>query len=116
MCRHSGQQGAGVVVLRLPEHLVCRALLNNPPTLHDRHMVGQISHNTHVVGDEQQTQSQLNLQFTQQVENLRLNRHVEGGRGFVAHEHLRLNGQGPRNREGLSLVMPMPYDLSRSSH
>lgn len=47
------------------------------------------------------------LQTAQQVGHLGTDRDIQGGNGFVAHDHLRLEGQRPGDRDALEPV-PVP--------
>ena len=55
------------------------------------------------MGDQQVTHAQGLLQFPEQVQNLRLNGHIQGRGGFVANDQGGLDGQGTRDGNALSL-------------
>ncbi|MNN95484.1 hypothetical protein D3C81_2142980 [compost metagenome] len=56
-----------------------------------------------VVADEQIRQVQVVAQLFKQVQHLRLNRHIQGGHGFIADDHGRLERQRPRDADALAL-------------
>ena len=53
---------------------------------HDADPVGHLPHDAEIVGDEQHRHVELGLELEQQVEDLRLDRHVERGRRLVGDE------------------------------
>lgn len=65
------------------------AALDAAALVHDEHPVGDIADDGEVVGNEQVGQSELMLEFDQQVEYLRLDRNVERRDGFVANDQRR---------------------------
>ena len=56
-----------------------------------------------VVADEDHAETELRAQVREQVEDLRLNRHVEGADRLVGDQHLRLGGQCPGDADPLAL-------------
>ncbi len=62
------------------------ATFDNLPTLHHMHPVGDVTHHGKIVRDEQQREPEFFFQFNQQVEDLRLNGHVERRNRLVADE------------------------------
>ena len=91
--RYRRQQGAGVVMHRPQQHIGAAALLDDAAFAHHRHAVGDVFDHGDVVGDEQQAQAQLTLQFAQQVEDLRLHADVQRRGWLVAVDQLRLHRQ-----------------------
>ena len=69
-------QRTGIRMLRLGKELRRRRDFDDLSGVHQRHLVGHAGHHRQVVGDQQQTHAVLALQVGQQVEDLRLNRHV----------------------------------------
>jgi len=88
----------------LPQHFVGLALLDDLAEIHDRDFIGQIFDDRHVVRDEQVGNAQPALQVAQQVQDLRLDGHIERAGWFVANDKLRLDGQRARNRDALALA------------
>ena len=69
--------------------------LHHPAQIHHRDPVADVLHHRQVVGDEQVGQPQPLLQVLQQVDHLRLHRHVERGDRLVADDQLRLAPPAP---------------------
>ena len=57
-----------------------------------------------VVGDEQVRQAEVALQILQQIEDLRLDGHVERRHGLVADDEARLERERARDPDALSLA------------
>ena len=60
-------------------------------------------HHREVVGDEQEGDVELALQVLEQVDHLRLDRHVERGDGLVGHQQLRVQRERPGDADALAL-------------
>ncbi len=56
-----------------------------------------------VVGDEQIRKAELVLKLLEQVDDLRLHRHVEGRHRFVGHDQFRMQSQRPGDTDPLTL-------------
>jgi hypothetical protein len=63
-----------------------RVLFNHFTVAHDHHAIGNLCHNTHVVSDKDHPHIHLFLQFANQLQNLRLNRHVKRCGGLVCNQ------------------------------
>ena len=100
--RHGIEQGAGVGVLRARENLCDRALLDLAAGEHHDDPVGDLGDHGHVVGDEQDRHPDLLLQELDQVEDLGLDRDVEGGRGLVGDQQRRAAGERHRDHRALA--------------
>src|SRR5664280_2791530 len=87
---------------RLVEH-VGGTDLADLAEVHHRNAVADVLHDREVVGDEQQGESVLVLQVLEEVENLRLDRDVEGRDHLVTDEHLGPHRQRTRDRDPLTL-------------
>src|SRR5699024_12186240 len=83
----------GVGVPCVVEDLLHGAVLHDLACVHDGHAVGHVRHNTQVVGDVDDRHAQLLLQLTDQLQNLGLDGHIQGGGGLVADQHLGLAGR-----------------------
>ena len=99
-----GQQGRRVVVRRRLVEEVGRCDLAEPPEVHDGHPVADVLDDGQVVRNEEDREVVLLLQVLHQVEDLRLDRHVEGGDDLVAHQQLRLEDQGAGDADALALA------------
>ncbi len=80
------------------------ARLDDLAPLHDRHPVGQIGDNTHVVGDEQDPGVDAVAEVAHEVEDLGLHRDVERGRRLVGDQEPRIE----RQRLGDHRPLPLP--------
>jgi peptide/nickel transport system ATP-binding protein len=74
--RNRAHQGAGVGMAGIADHLVGAAQLDDLAEIHHGHPVGNVPHHREVVGDEDHAQAHLFHQVGEQVEDLRLDRHV----------------------------------------
>lgn len=72
--------------------------------IHDADAVGNVANDVQAVRDEQEGQSQFLLQLHEQVDHLRLHRHVERGYRFVRDDEFRLERNGPGNPDPLALT------------
>ena len=78
----------------LIEDLVRRAVLHDLARVHHGDAVGHVGHHAHVVGDEDDGEPALLLDGVDELQNLRLNGHVQRGGRLVADQDLRVGGQG----------------------
>src|SRR3984957_1864094 len=101
---HRGQQGVGVGGTRMIPHLLGRRLLGDLPQIHDRHAVAHVTHDRQVVGDEDIGQTELALQVGEQVQDLRLDRHVQRGHRLVTDDQLRVERERPGDADALTLA------------
>ncbi len=60
-------------------------------------------HHGQIVGDEQVGEAEFLLQLGEQVQDLGLDRDVEGRDGLVEHQELRIEGQCPGHADALAL-------------
>ena len=74
---HGGQQQSGVGVGRRGKNLLHRAAFHHPPAVHHGHVIGHVGHHAHVVGDQHNGGADLVAQALHQVQNLRLDGHVQ---------------------------------------
>ncbi|MNV69296.1 hypothetical protein D3C71_1622010 [compost metagenome] len=68
------------------------------------HAVAQVLDHVQVVRDEEHRQAQALAQIGQQVDHLRLNRHVQRRQRLVGHDELGLHGQRARHADALALA------------
>ena len=71
--------------------------------VHHHHPVGDVPDDVQVVRDEDVGEPEVALQVLEQVEDLRLHRHVEGGDRLVADDQLRVDGERARDADPLAL-------------
>src|SRR5262245_46390203 len=100
--RHRADQGARVGMLGGVEELAHRRLLDDLARVHDGHPVAHLRNDAEVVRDEDQGHAGLALDVLQEVQVLRLDRHVEVGRGLVGDDEARPAGQ----RDGADDALP----------
>ncbi len=72
--------------------------------IHHRHAVRQVLHDGEVVADEQQRHAELVLQIDQQVDDLRLHRHVQRRHRLIADDQVRARRQRARDADALPLA------------
>ena len=89
-------------MLRIGEERVHRRLLDDAAGVHDRDAIGHLGDDAEIVGDQQQRQAHPRLQLAQQVEDLRLDRHVERGRRLVGDQQRRFAGERHRDQRALA--------------
>ncbi len=69
--------------------------LDHLPGVHDRDLVACLGDHAEVVGDQDHRHAEFALQARDQIEDLRLHRHVERGRRLVGDQHLGLVRRAP---------------------
>ena len=108
--QHVGSDGNGrhqrlrVGMQRVAEELPPVGQLDHLAQVHHRDPVADVLDDAHVVGDEQVGQAELPLQLLQEVQDLRLDRDVEGRDRLVADDEVRLEGQRAGDPDPLSLA------------
>ncbi len=68
------------------ENVVTLAELDNAAEVHHRYSIAEMAHHRQVMGDEKVGEPQIILQIAQQVDDLRLDRHVQGGDRLVGDD------------------------------
>lgn len=91
--RHRAEQLFRIGALVVMEDLFDRSGSDRFRLPHDELPIGDLSHHSHVVGDEEDAGVEVVLEFTKQRQNLRLDRHVQCSGRFVGDEDFRLTGQ-----------------------
>ena len=86
------------------EHLGRRATLDDPTEVHDADAVRDAADDTEVVRDHEGRELVLVLQVSQQVQDLRLDRHVQRGDGFVEDQQAWLQDEGSGDDHALALA------------
>ena len=97
-------QGAGVGVERTLVDLVRTGQLDHVAEVHDRDPVGNMAHDEEVVGDEEVGQVELLLELVKHVDDLGLDRDVQGGDGLVADDEVGVDRQGTGDADTLALA------------
>ena len=106
--RDRAQQADGVRMLRVVEQRLHRRALDDLAGIHHDHLVDQFGNHAQVVRDDQHGHAQALLQIAQQIEDLRLDRHIQGGGGLVGHQQHRLAGQGHGDHHPLAHAARQP--------
>src|SRR5215470_8771654 len=86
------------------EQRISFAGLNDAAEVHHRNMRGYMPDNGQVMADENIRQAKLTPKIEQQVENLRLNRHVERRGRLIEQYNLGLDDQGAGDGNPLALA------------
>ena len=81
------QQTHRVRHLRAVEDLLGRAVLDHVAAVHHEHVLARLGHDAEVVGDQDDRRAQPLLHLVHQLDDLRLDRHVERGRRLVGDQH-----------------------------
>ena len=89
---------------RRGEQRLRRRRFDDAPEIHDDDAIGQIAHDAEVVADEQIGEVERALQVHEQVQHLRLDRHVERGHRLVAYEELGLHGERAGDADARALA------------
>ena len=89
---------------RVAEDIFLRAVLHKVAEVHDADGVGDVLDNGEVVADEEVRQLVFILQFVQQVDDLRLDGHVERGDRLVADNELGVERERTRDADTLALA------------
>ena len=87
---------------RLVEDLVGGAVLHDVAGVHDGDLFAHGSHDAQVVGDHDDAHAQLLAQLLHQLQDLRLDGHVQRGGGLVCDQQLGLTGQGDGDHHALA--------------
>jgi hypothetical protein len=101
--RDGRHQGGRVGVLLALEQVVPLAELGDAAQVHHRDAIADVLDDAHVVGDEHVGQPELTLERLEQVEHLRLDRHVEGRHRLVAHDQVGFEDECPGDADALAL-------------
>ena len=88
-------------MLRVGEQRTGRAGLDDAPVTHHQNAVAEIGHHAEIVGDQDDPHVHLGLQVTQQVADLGLHGHVQGGGRLVGDQQVGLAGDGPGDEHAL---------------
>ena len=72
------------------------ALLNNPPKIHDRNLLGNKPHNAKVMRNEEIREPVTIAELGKETDYLRLDGYVQRGHRLVADDKLGIQGDCPR--------------------
>ena len=97
------EQRLGIAVRGLAKQRLARGRLDDPAGIHHRDAVAEFGNDPEIVSDEEDGHAEFAPQAVEQVEDLRLDGHVEGGRRLVGNEKLRVAGKRDRDHHALAL-------------
>ena len=101
--RGRGEEFNGVWMERVLKEVIRFRMLDDFPKIHDRHFVAEILDDPQVVADEEEGYPALLLKLLENIEYLCLYGYVEGREGLVRDEHVRRDGERPRDADPLAL-------------
>src|SRR5262249_6932970 len=102
--RHFGQKRLRVRVVRPVEYLLRRSTFHDPAEIHDQYTIREMFDHAEIVSNEQIGKIEIATQVHEQVEDLCLDRHIQRGNGFVAHQKFRLYRKRAGNTDALALA------------
>ena len=121
--RHGRQKRAGIGLPRGGKEGIGRALFDGLALVHDKGPVGDFGDHTHVMGDEQDGHVLFFLQHLDKLEDLRLDRDIQGCGRFVRDQQTGPAGQRHGDHEALShparglvRVFAHPLPRGRDAH
>ena len=88
---------------RIVEDPLFGSEFDNLSQIHHGDMMADVSHDAQIVGNKQQRDVALGLNRAKKIDNLRLDRNIQGRHRFVGDDHPRLHRQGSRNPDSLPL-------------
>ena len=100
--RNRREQRAGVGMLRRRENLAHRRFLHLLTLPHHHHVVGHFGNHAHVMGNEDDGSAHLLLQIANDVQDLRLDRHVERSGRLVGDQELGIAGERHGDHDALA--------------
>ena len=87
---------------RIIEDVINGAFLDDAPCVHNNDFIGKIGDDTKIVGDEHNCHPHFRLEFLHETKHLRLDRHIEGSRGFIGNEQCRRTTECHGNHDPLT--------------
>ena len=102
-----GQQVPSIGMGRVGEQGFGGVVLLHEPVLHHIDIFGELPDDGQVMGDEDHRHAVFVLEVLDEIEDLRLHRHVERGGRFVGDQHVGPVGQGHGDHDALALAEPL---------
>jgi hypothetical protein len=99
---HRTQQCHRVRMARLVIDRSCRAALNDAPRIHDVDPFGVARHHAEIVRDDDERHVEPARQPVHELQDLRLDRHVERSRRLVRDNELGITGDRDRDHDALA--------------
>src|SRR5215470_14905823 len=102
--RHRVEKRPGIRMQRVVEQLVAIGQLDDAAEIHHRDTLTEMPYDREIVGDEQVGETEARAQILEQVDDLRLDRHVERGHCLVANDEFGLERERARDPDPLALA------------
>ena len=99
----AGQQSLRIGMARCLEQIGCLIALDHTPQIHHHHLARHMFHNSQIMADKHIGQFEVAAQLIQQIENLRLHRHIQRRCRLVANHNARFQNQRAGNGHTLAL-------------
>ena len=102
--RRCGKQSPGIRMLRVCKQRFGSRHFHDLSQVHHNYSVADMLHNAKIMADEQIGEAELFLQITQQVKNLRTNRHIKRRNRFITDYEIRVRCKRSRDYDTLPLT------------
>jgi len=99
-----GEEALGVGMGRVGGDEFGGAFFDEFTVFENGDLIADVFNDCEVVGNKEISKVELFLEIHQKVDDLGLNRHIEGTDRFVADDKLRFDGEGPGNADTLALA------------
>jgi len=99
-----GEEALGVGVGGVGGDKFGGAFFDEFTVLENGDLIADVLNDGEIVGNEEVSKVELFLEVHQKVDDLSLNRDIEGTDWFVANDELRFDGEGPGNADALALA------------
>src|SRR5215510_2794337 len=101
--RHGLEQSPRVRMQRIAVQLITVGDLDHPSKIHDRDTMAQVPDHAEIMGNEQVGELELLAEFFEEIDDLRLDRHVERRDRLVANNEFGPQRERARNADALAL-------------
>ena len=98
---HRVEQGAGVGVTRIAQHLLHRSLFHRHAVTQHQHLIGQLRDHRQVMADDQQRIA-TGLDGLQHLKDLRLHGGIQRGGGFIGDHQTGIQCQRTGDQRALA--------------
>ena len=92
-----------VFLFRVRVDLCGRTLFDQLSVLHDDDAIADLGCDAQVMGDEQHGQAEVSTNLVEQIEHLRLDRHVKRRNSFIRNQNCRFHRERSRDADPLTL-------------
>lgn len=100
----SGEESMGVGMMSCAKECRCGCNFHHLPQIQHENAIGQMTDDTQVVRDHEQTELPVALEVEQQINDLCLNRDIQCGDGLVAEQQAGFSHQGAGDADTLCLA------------